>query len=618
MKTFIWKLSLLVLLVIAIIAACKKSTDNSGSSAGLTDAEKTAITNTYSQISSTLNNSLLDTNAIQRFNQNLASIKQLPQVENAWIKDSALFVKFSNAGLVFWYIPNKYLIPPYGYKAAGKKSGTRIPVGNNKACLINQQYNDESRQYCKDIINTLDQEFIDNGYETTIVNGGDVNLSFLQNDLFKYGAIFFISHGAYDGTRTWIVTGEEPPNAQDNPLQKLLNDQYLWWNQGLISAGTVHEERNGHQTAVTYYAFSDKYVSDAYADGAFPSSLIYLVACQSFKGTTQLAQAYHLKGVGVTIGWDETNCAGQSTGKMLFDLLLGGLTVDSAFFQLPDDAKNDYCAVPAGAHLTYYPPAGKDICLVGEKKAEIIITSLHDGETITSRVLSLEGYMDSVQSVTNGVVEINGVPTILRLDDGTHFSQSIVIQNGPNTIKVTGYGKQANGNTVTATKKISVNGNFPTLDIFTELRWNTNYSDIDFHMLPPGGTIDDLWTSSDCYYSNKSPSWGGVLDVDNTYGYGPEHITVPIANQSGSYRLFVHYYKDHGGGVTQAFVDVGVKDGPLKHLGPYTLVNNGGNESGDVWEACTIDFPSGTITPVNKYYYLGPKFKSSNLPQKGK
>ncbi|MCX6287196.1 MAG: hypothetical protein NTY96_08775 [Bacteroidetes bacterium] len=618
MKTLIWKLSLAVLLGIAIIVGCKKSSDNTTTTGGLTDEEKTAITSTYNQISTSLNTYVLDTNAFQEFTQSLNSIKQLPQVENAWIKDSALYVKFTNAGQICWYITNKYIIPPYGLKKEIKKSGTRIPVGNAKACLINQQFNDESRQYCKDIINALDQEFMDNGYETTIVNGGDVSLNFIQNDFNKYGAVFFISHGAYDGTRTWVLTGEQPPNAQNNPLQKLLNELYLWWNQGLVSIGTVRELRTGVKVPVTYYMFSDRYVSNVYGAGSFPNSLVYLVACQSFKGTTQLAQAYTSKGVGVTIGWDETNCAGQSTGKMLFELLLGGLTVDSAFFQLPDDAKNDYCAVPAGAHLTYYPPAGKDICLVGEKKAEIFITSLNDGETETSRVLNLAGYMDSVESVTKGVVEINGVPTILQLTDLTHFSQSIVIQNGPNTIKVTGYGKQSSGQTVVAVKKISVNGSFPTLDIFTELRWNTNNTDIDFHMLPPGASISDLWTSIDCYYSNKTPSWGGFLDVDNISGYGPEHITVPIVNQPGSYRLFIHYYRDHGGGETQAFVDVSVIDSPMHHFGPYTLVNNGGDGVGDLWEACTINFPGGTITPVNKYYYLGSKYKSTNLPPKVK
>jgi uncharacterized protein YfaP (DUF2135 family) len=618
MKTFKWKFSVVLLLLCMIIVTCKKSSNENGGSTqqGLTDAEKTAITTTYTQISANLDAYILDSNAISKFNQYLPSIKQLPQVENAWIKDSALIVKFTNAGQIAWYITNDYLINPYGKKKTKSVSGNRIPVGSMTACLINQQYNDESRPYCQQIITDLDQEFTDNGYTTTIVNGSNVTLSFLETSFNSYGAIFYISHGFYDGTRNWVLSGEAPPTGQ-SPIQQLLNNLYLKWLQGYICLANCHETHGGVKVAVNYYAFSDKFVSAIYNAGSFPNSLIYLVACESFKGSTQLAQAYNSKGAAVTIGWDETNCRGQSTGKMLFDLLLGGLTVDSAFAQIPVEAKVDNCAVPAGANLTYYPPSGKDVCLVAEKNADIVITSMQDGETLTDRVQSLEGYMDSVESITHGVVMVNGVATVLQLSGSTNFSQSIVINNGPNTIKIIAYGQQSTGRTVVAVTQISVTGNFPILDIFTELRWNTNNTDIDFHMLPPGDDISALWTTDDCYYANQSTSWGGYLDVDNTWGYGPEHISVPSVTLNGDYRLFIHYFADHGGGVTQAFASVSIRDAAMQNFGPYTLQNGGdGDNAGDLWEVCKITFPGGTITPVNKYYYLGKEFKNSNLPPK--
>jgi hypothetical protein len=61
-------------------------------------------------------------------------------------------------------------------------------------------------------------------------------------------------------------------------------------------------------------------------------------------------------------------------------------------------------------------------------------------------------------------------------------------------------------------------GNFSPLDLWTELRWNAS-TDVDFHLLAPGAALPgEFWTVSDCYYSNKTPSWAAFLDVDNTSG----------------------------------------------------------------------------------------------------
>ncbi len=71
-----------------------------------------------------------------------------------------------------------------------------------------------------------------------------------------------------------------------------------------------------------------------YGSNSFPNSLIYLVACQGIKNIN-LADALVDAGAGVVIAWDETNCLGQATGKLLFDLLLGGATVQEAMAALP-------------------------------------------------------------------------------------------------------------------------------------------------------------------------------------------------------------------------------------------------------------------------------------------
>ncbi len=88
--------------------------------------------------------------------------------------------------------------------------------------------------------------------------------------------------------------------------------------------------------------------------------------------------------------------------------------------------------------------------------------------------------------------------------------------------------------------------------------------------------------------------------MDNTTGYGPEHITVPAVSDTGTYRLFIHYYSDHTSGTTAttAFVSVSVRGGAIQSFGPYALLNDA-SRAGDIYEVCSIHFPDGAITPVN-------------------
>lgn len=87
------------------------------------------------------------------------------------------------------------------------------------------------------------------------------------------------------------------------------------------------------------------------------------------------------------------------------------------------------------------------------------------------------------------------------------------------------------------------------------LTWGQDDSDVDLHILEP--TLDGT-SGRHIYYSNKGSSSNGnpYLDLDNTWGYGPEHyyatedMTLPNYEGSGkslygTYQFRVHYYADH-------------------------------------------------------------------------
>ncbi len=607
MKAF--RLGLLLLVLIGILVhGCKKddtpsNPGGSGTGGTITEEQKAAIRVGYTAIASTADTVLLSSNPLAGLQSRLASYQANPNVESAWITGNTLFVKFKNGGTMNWTVPTSIVVPPYDSPIGRDveepncllKPSER--VGNTNALLINAQYGDEGRQYNRDLITYLSGKFAARGYTVTTKNGVAAGVDFFKTGMKQFGAIFFISHGAYDGTNIWQTTGEE------GTLDTLMARYPALWTSGQLSIGTVTEKRSGVYKAVKLYMFSQKLIDSMYAANDFPKSMIYLIACQGMKDPgRKVAVSFVNKGARGVIGWDETNCLGQSTGKKLFTTLLCGANIKQAVNSLPAEARNDKCEVAAGANLVYYPASADTLRLVDSVKAQILFTSPKKDSTYTTRNLTLAGSLINGDSIATGIVEINGVATRLVIQGGFRtFSQPIVIDSGANVIHVSLSGKLTDGKCAFVDTTFSVKGNFAALGLWTELRWNTA-SDVDFHLLRPRYSITDLWGPNDCNYHYRSTTWGAFLDVDNTSGYGPEHITIPTVSDTGTYRLFVHYYSKGSlpaGTVTSASVSVKVGNGTIRNFGPYALTVPGTDGSGDLWEICTIHYPDGVVTPVN-------------------
>jgi len=138
---------------------------------------------------------------------------------------------------------------------------------------------------------------------------------------------------------------------------------------------------------------------------------------------------------------------------------------------------------------------------------------------------------------------VNGVIQETALS-GTTFSATAVLKTGDNSIiagvmDTTGQIYQSMPITV---KSTAINNTY-----HARITWDKNDTDVDLHFSWSGG--------SECYYSNKTPTWGTAatsprLDVDNTRGYGPENITIGGLPGSGTFKVWVRYYSDHGKGPT--------------------------------------------------------------------
>ena len=196
------------------------------------------------------------------------------------------------------------------------------------------------------------------------------------------------------------------------------------------------------------------------------------------------------------------------------------------------------------------------------------------------------------------------------IPQGTSVVQTVTFEAGLAGQKV-GFFEVINNDPATPSVRVDVRGvsTAPppeTQGLHLQLEWDSNNCDVDMHLLNPQGTF--FQAPNDCYYANMAPNWGTAndftddpfLDVDNVWGLGPENINLQ-APQPGTYKLMIHFYSDSYQGSPSTDTDATVRVyfyGVLAGtFGPTYLAG-----TGKVWDVCTIDWPSQTITPLGAVY----------------
>jgi hypothetical protein len=148
-------------------------------------------------------------------------------------------------------------------------------------------------------------------------------------------------------------------------------------------------------------------------------------------------------------------------------------------------------------------------------------------------------------------------------------------------------------------------------DIAIEVTWDKNDTDIDTHFVRPGGTFNAA--PGDCYFSNLSPDWGisgdatddPYLDYDDIDGYGPENLNY-AKPATGTYRVYMWYYSDHGNGATNVTVKVwldgattpvyqGTRNMNMSGSRKWTIGDVAWNAPGDTGTWTTIDTLSSSF-----------------------
>lgn len=143
---------------------------------------------------------------------------------------------------------------------------------------------------------------------------------------------------------------------------------------------------------------------------------------------------------------------------------------------------------------------------------------------------------------------------------------------------------------------VTIYAGLPSYGVMIELTWNTDYDDLDSHLIRPGGTYGNV--PDDCSYYSMNPDWDGsgspssgdpFLDVDDVEGYGPECITLEDPPYEGIYEYKVHFYFDEWPqeGST-ATVKIWI-NGVLVFTESKTLYDD------EVWDCAYIEWPSGNV-----------------------
>lgn len=210
--------------------------------------------------------------------------------------------------------------------------------------------------------------------------------------------------------------------------------------------------------------------------------------------------------------------------------------------------------------------------------------------TITSPATGTELSENQVQvsaTVTNNEPDlvldkagfaVNGAVQLATLS-GTSFSTTAVLKTGDNDILA---GVLTTDGQLFTSTPITVKSNALNNTYHARITWDKDGTDVDLHFSWSGG--------SECYYSNKTPTWGGSaatsprLDVDDTNGFGPENITIGALPGSGTYKIWVYYYSDHSKGGTTVNATI-YKDGAPIYSDSRYMTNH------DSWTLVELTIP---------------------------
>ena len=238
-----------------------------------------------------------------------------------------------------------------------------------------------------------------------------------------------------------------------------------------------------------------------------------------------------------------------------------------------------------------------------DNDAVITITSHEDGDEVPDRTAVLGGAITEGEiNITKLKIFVEGQSFTVDIGEDGVFAQEIPIGVGVNEITFETYGLNAIGDLVLVNNNMTSEtfeliGTSEQAAILVTLTWDKDDTDVDLYVIDPTGDYS-------CYYSMNT-SDGGILDVDDINGYGPEHWTLTYEDTvrwEEDYAVRLHYYSDHGNGPTNYTVTILLDEGmPWQTLQSFTgtlVTSNGENDGPADTGADWVDI--AVVSPTNQ------------------
>lgn len=174
-------------------------------------------------------------------------------------------------------------------------------------------------------------------------------------------------------------------------------------------------------------------------------------------------------------------------------------------------------------------------------------------------------------------------------------------------VAVAGCGAPEEGRREAGALHIAAPADLPSLPAFLRatLTWDQDESDMDLHLvnLGQGGLFTEQ--PFDCYGANATPDWwipsdfsdDPALDIDDTTGFGPEHINYPHP-APGNYEVWVHFWSDDNLGPSDATVELTTSGVLPEYTAVRTLTVGSGWRH--AWHVADVNWPTGGISAVDE------------------
>lgn len=278
----------------------------------------------------------------------LDEIKVMEGVEDAWVGEDAatLWIQIEKGGKVAYHFPPNEYIPEITANIKeivdkkiplSTKNETSV-VSNKSFCIINQLSNSLADDF-KLLYTPMMKQYEAQGFHFREIDCENFTRNFIKTEMPQYGIIFLITHGLFDKSLHWLVTGEEIKST--SPIKRS-----SWAIDSIVP---VHEKRriNGEieKTTIKYLAVSELFLEKNITTNFQSNSILFCTACYSLRYNNNLWEILKKKKLGCYLGFDNVNSIGVISGIAFFNNLLNGNNVDEAYNKLNFFDKNNFVTI---------------------------------------------------------------------------------------------------------------------------------------------------------------------------------------------------------------------------------------------------------------------------------